>query len=923
MCAVPYFKEVRKCLPYLCRYFVSDKMNHIPISLLLCLTFLGYSRLEAQTPSLLPSEYLVSLENGQDPTALGLRLKAAFPMSFFPEANAPVAFEKISKLLNIWRLRLNAPSAEMLDWLRRQPEIRLAQINRPVENRALPTLPNDPLFAQQWQYQNDGSNGGTPNADLDADMAWSIATGGLSPAGDTIVVAVIDAGLSHTHPDLQANLWKNWAEVPDDGLDNDQNGYADDFLGWNIFSQNDDIQGFSTAHGTPVAAIVGASGDNGIGVTGVNWKVKTMFVVGGQTEADVLAAYDYVLNARRLYNTTQGAAGAFVVAVNCSWGINYGQAADAPLWCAAFDSLGAAGILSVAATANLPFDVDVVGDLPTTCPSDFLISVTSLDRTDARAFNAAWGAQHVDIGAYGKHVFTASTGDSYGTFSGTSFAAPHVGGAVALLYAAPCPDLIALSKTDPAAGAIWAKNLLLEHAMPNPSMAGVTTSGGRLNLYALLKGYQDECLACPAPFALKISNLTENSTNLQWLGTQAFQSVNLRWRTAGASTWNVIANAQNGYFLNGLTPCASYEFSAQARCPDDVWSAWSAPFAFETKGCCAAPAAIWLEGPAGVATWLAWENILPASAYTIRVRAEEGDWDIYETSTPAFYLENLLPCTRYEVSVRAVCGGESTGFSAPFFFYTEDCGACTQADYCPSMAEQATSEWIAAVQIGEWIHASSPGGNGYQDFSNGQAPLLQFLPQSAQPVLLTPGFAGFPAKEYFRIFVDFNLDGDFDDAGEMAFDAGYALEIAVGGNLIVPDFETPGIARLRVVMKYTTPSDDPPTACEAFDFGQVEDYCVQLNTGPTRAQSATDTLTLLNIFPQPATDWVALALPKQAAGEWDLQAWSLDGAMRLTARKPLHRDGSIRFSVAGWPPGIYLVRLCQEARFLWGKILIN
>jgi hypothetical protein len=157
----------------------------------------------------------------------------------------------------------------------------------------------------------------------------------------------------------------------------------------------------------------------------------------------------------------------------------------------------------------------------------------------------------------------------------------------------------------------------------------------------------------------------------------------------------------------------------------------------------------------------------------------------------------------------------------------------------------------------------------------------------------------------------------------MAFDAGYALEIAVGGNLIVPDFETPGIARLRVVMKYTTPSDDPPTACEAFDFGQVEDYCVQLNIGPTRAQSATDTLTLLNIFPQPAIDWVALALPKQAAGEWDLQAWSLDGAMRLTARKPLHRDGSIRFSVAGWPPGIYLVRLCQEARFLWGKILIN
>jgi serine protease len=908
---------------YLCRYFVSDKMNHSAISLLLCLTFLGYARLRAQTVCISPNEYLVSLDNGKDPTAFQHRIKAAFPASFLPEENNSVPFEKISKMLNIWRLRLNAPSAEMLAWLRQQPEIRLAQLNHPVENRALPTLPNDPLLAQQWQYQNDGSNGGTPNADLDADLAWSIATGGLSPAGDTIVVAVIDAGLSHTHPDLQANLWKNWAEVPDDGLDNDQNGYADDFLGWNVFAQNDDIQGFGTAHGTPVAAIVGARGDNGIGVTGVNWQVKTMFVVGGQTEADVLTAYDYVLNARRLYNATNGAAGAFVVAVNCSWGINYAQAADAPLWCAAFDSLGAAGILSVAATANLPLNVDLAGDLPTTCPSEYLLSVTSLDRNDARAFNAAWGAQHVDIGAYGKHVFTASMGSSYGTFSGTSFAAPHVSGAVALLYAAPCPDLVALSKTDPAAAAIWVKNLLLDYATPNPSMAGATTSGGRLNLHSFLKGYQDQCLECPAPFSLKINSLTENSVSLHWLETSFFQSVNLRWRAVGTTTWNTLTNVQNGCFLNGLNPCTSYEFAAQARCPDDVWSVWSSPFGFETKGCCNAPAAIWLEAPASAATWLAWENISPASAYTFRVRAEGGDWDVYEVAAPAFYLEDLLPCTRYEVSVRAVCAGESTDFSAPFFFYTEDCGVCAQADYCPSMAEQATSEWIASVQIGEWVHASSPGGNGYQDFSNGQAPLLQFLPQSVQPVLLTPGFSGLPAKEYFRIFVDFNLDGDFEDAGEMAFDAGYALEIPVGGNLVVPDFQTPGIARLRVVMKYMTPNDDSPTACEAFDFGQVEDYCVQLNMGPTRAHSTIDTLTLLNVFPQPAADWVALSPPKPADGEWDLQVWFLDGAIRLTARKPLHRDGTIRLSVAGWMPGVYVVRLRQEARFLWGKILIN
>lgn len=102
-----------------------------------------------------------------------------------------------------------------------------------------------------------------------------------------------------------------------------------------------------------------------------------MFVAGGNTVAHILSSYDYVLNARERYNASGGTEGAFVVAVNCSWGINYGQPANAPLWCAAFDSLGQAGILSVASTANIPLNVDVYGDLPTACASDFLVAVTS------------------------------------------------------------------------------------------------------------------------------------------------------------------------------------------------------------------------------------------------------------------------------------------------------------------------------------------------------------------------------------------------------------------------------------------------------------------------------------------------------------------------------------------------------------------
>src|SRR5690606_36199811 len=141
-------------------------------------------------------------------------------------------------------------------------------------------------------------------------------------------------------------------EIPNNGIDDDGNGYVDDFLGWDADAADDDITGgtFGGGHGTPVAGIVGAKGNNGIGVTGVNWNVKLMIVVGGGNEAQAIAAYSYPLSLRKLYNQTGGQRGAFVVSTNASWGIDFTQASTAPLWCAMYDTLGAYGILNAGAT---------------------------------------------------------------------------------------------------------------------------------------------------------------------------------------------------------------------------------------------------------------------------------------------------------------------------------------------------------------------------------------------------------------------------------------------------------------------------------------------------------------------------------------------------------------------------------------------
>lgn len=886
-------------------------------SLLLILTLLGYIPTLAQQPVHVPGQVLISLQPGHFPPTLSRRMEETLLTP------AP-RIKKVSSLLNVWMIHSNGGDEQtMLGWLRKQPEVRMAQYNFLLENRAtLPydIIPNDPLFAQQWQYVNTGSNGGVPDADLDAELAWDIATGGLTPAGDTIVVAVIDGGIDLNHNDLAPNLWKNWAEIPDDDVDNDNNGYVDDFHGWNTWYENDNIIGASTGHGTPVSAIIGAKGNNEIGVAGVNWNVKIMFVAGGGSQANILAAYDYVLQARRRYNTSNGQSGAFVVAVNCSWGTDYGQPADAPLWCAAFDTLGQEGILSIAATANIPVDVDEVGDLPTTCPSDYLVAVTSLTNADLKAPIAAWGATHVDLGAYGQGVFTAGANGSYGPYYGTSFAAPQVSGAIGLLYSSPCPNLIALAKTDPAAAALWAKNLLLDNTIPNTALQNITATGGRLNLHSLLEGYEDQCSPCPPPFALHAINISTGSALLKWSEIADFETVTLHWRPAGSGNWNNVNGVENSFLLENLNPCTQYEFALSANCWQGTSSGWSAVESFKTDGCCEPPASLWWESLGATSATMVWNNVTAANGYRLRVRPAGGNWEIYDVNATSFTIQDLLPCTDHEAQVQTLCDTGATVFSTSCFFKTAGCGSCTDAAYCPAKAEDANEEWIASVLIGGWFHDSGSGGGGYQSFTTSPFAAPQFSPQVPVDVTIVPEFQNFPYKEFFRIFIDFNMDGDFDDDGELAFDPGWASDDQVSGLIIPPNFSNTGLTRMRVMMKYKGTSNLPPTACETFEFGQVEDYCAELQSGAVSTDWVDSDHTSMRVYPQPAKDDVWIGMTGEATGLWNITVWDMTGRRFITDAKILY-NGPIQMNTNDWIAGIYLIQMEQGGRIFNGRIV--
>lgn len=786
------------------------------------------------------------------------------------------------------------------------------------------TMPNDPLLSQQWHHQNKGLSGGLLNADLDSEWAWQITQGGLTPAGDTIVVAVIDGGLDHLHPDLAPNLWRNWAEVPNDGLDNDQNGYIDDVRGWNVLKNSDEIGGLSAAHGTPVSGIIGARGNNGSGGSGVNWRVKIMFVATGGSVADVMAAYEYIRQARLRYNRTGGKEGAFVVAVNNSFGIDFGQPAQHPLWCAAFDSLGHAGILSVAATANQPVNVDSVGDLPTTCPSDFLVSVTSLNRADLKAPNAAWGKQHVDLGAYGAGVFATAAAGGFGEFSGTSYAAPMVSGAVALLYSAPCPSLIAEAKTQPAAAVRRVKKLLLQSASPNPALLGLTLSGARLNLASLLETYQDQCPQCPPPFDLEARPADDGQTALFWKQLSGVQSAKIRWRTLGAADWKQESSVTSPFLLPNALPCTDYEFAVKIACSPNTDSDWSPALAFRTEGCCTPPAKLVAEFPDQTSAALSWPSVSAATGYRLRLRlANSSEWSLYEFAVPFGKIQQLQPCTDYVAELQTLCdalGGSE--FSGPFFFKTKGCGSCSELAYCSAISEQAEDEWIVSIQIGDWSHFSGNGGAGYQNFTAINIEPLTLYAGKNRPVTVVPGFVGQPFKEVFRIYVDFNADGDFEDAGELAFDPGFAHNGPMSGILAVPEFSHTALVRMRVMMKFSNSSTALPKPCETFGFGQVEDYCVQLL--PQGASSAADIFEengTLSVFPQPATRHVTVVFPSGFFPEKaNLRAWDATGrAMPMDVSEAAGER--VQVSLSRWLPGVYQLRATVSGRVFWGKIV--
>lgn len=320
----------------------------------------------------------------------------------------------------------------------------------------------DPRYPEQWGLNNEGQTGGKVDADINAPEMWKEIRGDKD-----IVIAVIDTGYDYNHPDLKKNAWVNPGEIPDNGIDDDDNGVIDDVHGFNALAENGDPMD-DHGHGTHCAGVIGAEGQNTVGGSGVMQEAtvlgcRFLGADGEGSTSGAIACLDYL---RDLKTRAENPVNIF--ATSNSWG--GGPSSEALK--EAIQAHQDEGILFLAAASNDGDDNDIVMNYPSSYPLANIVAVAATDSSDEKAWFSNYGKRTVHLGAPGVDILSTVLGRDYEEMSGTSMATPFTAGLAGMIKA-----------NNPSLNYIQVKNLLMAGGTPVESLEGVTVSGRRIRAW--------------------------------------------------------------------------------------------------------------------------------------------------------------------------------------------------------------------------------------------------------------------------------------------------------------------------------------------------------------------------------------------------------------------------------------------------------
>lgn len=517
------------------------------------------------------------------------------------------------------------------------PEVIYAEPNYLVTAIA---TPNDSLFGELWGLDNSA----TPAADISAVPAWDITTGSTG-----VVTGIIDTGVDYTHPDLSANMWRAPASFTVNIGGQDILCPAGSY-GFNAITNSCDPMD-DNSHGTHVAGTIGATGHNGAGVVGVNWTTRMMglkFLAanGSGSTSNAIKSIQFAIQAR----TAFGAAANVRILSNSWGGGGYSQAL-----LDAINQASANDMLFVAAAGNSNVNTDSSPHYPSSYNAPNIVSVASTTNTDTRSSFSNYGAASVDLGAPGSGILSTVLNAGYGTKSGTSMAAPHVSGAGALVLAACTMNTSTL------------KDLLLQTVDPIAALAGITVTGGRLNVDRAVR----TCAGAPPPgpeAPPAPANLQATAGNAQvalsWSASSGVTSYAVRRRIAGADWMEIAAGlTATSHTDTSATNGVTYEYVVTASAnglesePSNLVSATpTAPPPPTTPG---APTGVKAQANGKDKITVSWLAVGGAASYTVkRSTTSGGPYTVVASGVTGTSYQNasLASKTTYYYVVSAVNG---------------------------------------------------------------------------------------------------------------------------------------------------------------------------------------------------------------------------------------------------------------------------
>lgn len=416
---------------------------------------------------------------------------------------------------------------------------------------------------------------------------------------------------------------------------------------------------------------------------------------------------------------------------------------------------------------------------------------------------------------------------------------------------------------------------------------------------------------CSAPSGLAITNIQNTSATATWNSVSGASAYQVQYRAVGGS-WNILAQTSStSQNITGLTAGTTYEVQVRSIC-SGVNSSWSSSVTFTTSGgsSCGTVTGLNASNITSTSATVSWSAVSGAINYDLDYKLNSSSsWTTYNTTSTVVNFTSLTPGTSYNVRVRANCSGGSGAYSTILTFTT-----LNGSSYCTSKGSNAAYEWIDLVRLNT-INNPTGSNGGYADFTNISTSLTK---GTAYTATLSAGQSGGNYREYWNVWIDFNNDGDFADAGENVIHKSATGSGNVTGTFTIPTNAVTGTTRMRVSMKYGSYAG----YCETFTYGEVEDYSVNLTGNGGLPAGISGVIAHLNVYPNPVNDLLYVQFSSVISGQVNIAVLDITGKqVQLNTYEMVVGENYIPVEVQNFQPGIYIIECKNDQTRKYTKVV--